>query len=188
MKYFILFGPPGAGKGTQASLMVEKYSLLHISTGDLLRKEIENGTELGRQAKTLIDQGNLVPDEIVEGMIDSQIDAHPHVKGFIFDGFPRTVAQAEVLERMLAKRGHQLTGVISIIIDDEMVKQRIKFRATQENRVDDTKDEIIATRIKNYHSKTEPLIDFYKKRDKYFEVNGAGAIKEIFERICKLIG
>lgn len=188
MQYFILFGPPGAGKGTQASLMVEKYNLLHISTGDMLRHEIEKGTELGKQAKTLIDRGDLVPDSVVEGMIAAQIDSHPEVKGFIFDGFPRTVAQAEVLDRMLTERGHNLTKVLSIIIDDEMVKQRIKFRATQENRVDDTKDEIIATRIKNYHSKTEPLIEFYKKQNKYFEVNGAGEIKEIFERICKLIG
>ncbi len=188
MKHFILFGPPGAGKGTQAALMVEKYNLLHISTGDLLRREIKAGTELGRQAAALIEKGNLVPDEVVEGMIASELAAHPHVKGFIYDGFPRTVAQAEVLDKLLADRGEKVTGVISVIIDDEMVKERIKHRAHLEDRKDDMDDEIVATRIKNYHAKTEPVIGFYKAQGKYHEIDGVGPIDTIFHRICEVIG
>ena len=187
MKYYILFGPPGAGKGTQAALMVEKFNLLHISTGDLLRDEIKRGTELGRQAQLLIEKGNLVPDGVVEGMIRTQIAQHPEVKGFIFDGFPRTVAQAEALDRMLSETGQEVTGVLSIIISDETVKERIRHRAQLENRADDTSDEIINTRIRNYHVKTEPLIEFYSRQNKYQEVDGVGEIGGIFERICKLI-
>jgi len=187
MKYFILFGPPGAGKGTQAALMVEKFNYLHISTGDLLRDEIKRGTELGKQAQLLIDKGNLVPDQVVEGMIKAQIAAHPEVKGFIFDGFPRTVAQAESLDRMLAENGHSVTSVLSIIISDETVRERIRHRAQLENRADDTSDEIINTRIRNYHAKTEPLIAFYQKQGKYHVVEGNGDIDRIFGIICDLV-
>lgn len=188
MKHFILFGPPGAGKGTQAALMVEKYHLLHISTGDLLRREIQKGTELGKLAASLIDKGNLVPDEVVEAMIDSELKAHPHVKGFIYDGFPRTVAQAEVLDRLLAARGETVTSVISIMIDDGMVLERIRHRALLENRKDDADEEIIRTRIANYHAKTEPVIGFYKAQGKYHQINGEGAVEEIFCRIGEVIG
>jgi len=187
MKYYILFGPPGAGKGTQAALMVEKFNLLHISTGDLLRQEIKMGTELGKQAQLLIDKGNLVPDEVVEGMIKAQIDNNPQVKGFIFDGFPRTTSQAEALDKMLAAKGHSVTEVLSIMIPDEMVRARIKHRAQLENRVDDTSDEIITTRIKNYHAKTEAVIAFYQKQNKYHEVDGDGTVEEIFKRVCDQI-
>ena len=188
MKHYILFGPPGAGKGTQAALMVEKFNLRHISTGDLLRREIKAGTELGRQAAALIEKGNLVPDEVVEGMILSELEAHPHVKGFIYDGFPRTVAQAEVLDKLLADRGEAVTAVISIMIDDEMVLSRIKHRALLENRKDDADESIIRTRIANYHAKTEPVIGFYKAQGKYNEINGEGAIDTIFHRICEVVG
>ena len=187
MKHFILFGPPGAGKGTQAALMVDKYQLRHISTGDLLRREIKAGTELGRQAAALIEKGNLVPDEVVEGMIAGELAAHPDVKGFIFDGFPRTVAQAEVLDQMLADRGEAVTGVISVMIDDAMVLERIKHRALLENRKDDADEEIIRNRIANYHAKTEPVIGFYRAAGKYHEINGVGPIETIFERICEVI-
>ena len=188
MKHYILFGPPGAGKGTQAALMIDKFHLRHISTGDLLRREIKAGTELGKQAAALIEKGNLVPDEVVEGMIASELAAHPDVKGFIFDGFPRTVAQAEVLDKMLADRGENVTGVVSLIIDDQMVLERIKHRALLENRKDDANEEIIRNRIANYHAKTEPVIDYYKAQGKYHEIDGVGSIDEIFGRICKLIG
>ena len=188
MKHYILFGPPGAGKGTQAALMVEKYNLRHISTGDLLRREIKAGTELGRQAAALIEKGNLVPDEVVEGMIAGELAAHPHVKGFIYDGFPRTVAQAEVLDRMLSDLGQSVTGVISLIIDDHLVMERIKHRALLENRKDDADEEIIRNRIANYHAKTEPVIGYYRTAGKYHEIDGDGSIDEIFGRICKLIG
>ncbi len=187
MKYFILFGPPGAGKGTQAKIMVEKFNLHHVSTGDLLRKEIAKGTELGKIAKSLIDNGNFVDDEIVEQMIENEIENNPNVKGFIFDGFPRTLAQAEVLENMLKKRSQEVTKVLSIIISDQMVFERIQHRANIEGRKDDANAEIIQNRINTYHKKTEPLIEFYKNEGKYYEINGEGSIEDIFEKIAALV-
>ena len=187
MKHFILFGPPGAGKGTQAAKLVEKYNFLHLSTGDLLRSEIKKGTELGKAAKELIDKGFLVPDEIVEGMIKDQFIKNPDVKGFLLDGFPRTVAQAEHLDDMLKELGEDVTGVISIMIPDGMVKERIRHRAQIEGRADDTSDDIIENRIQTYHAKTEPLISYYKKAGKYKEIDGIGTIEDIFGKICKVI-
>ena len=187
MKYYILFGPPGAGKGTQAEALVEKYNLCHLSTGELLRAEIASGTPLGVQAAKLIDRGNLVPDEVVEGMIASKFDSVTNVDGFLLDGFPRTVAQAESLGEMLAGRGESLTGVISIMIPDEMVYGRIRHRAEIEGRADDASDEIVRTRIATYHAKTEPLIDYYRARGEYFEVDGTGSIEEVRDRIFSLI-
>lgn len=174
MKYFILFGPPGAGKGTQAGAMVERYNLKHISTGDLLRGEIAAGTELGLKAKELIAAGSLVPDEVVEGMIEAKFDSIKDVDGFLLDGFPRTLPQAEALDAMLAKRGESVTAVLSLMISDDMIRQRIAHRAAIEGRADDAKEETIQNRIKTYHSQTEPLIDYYKNAGKYTEVNGYG--------------
>ncbi len=187
MKYYILFGPPGAGKGTQAKLLVEKFNLRHVSTGDLLREEMKNETKLGLEAKKLIEAGSLVPDEVVEGMIQNVITNNPTVNGFIFDGFPRTTAQAVALDEILAGFKGEVSTVISIIIDDEMVKERIKHRAMVENRKDDMKDEVVENRIKTYHDKTEPIIDFYKKQNKYQEIDGVGTIEEIFEKISKIM-
>lgn len=187
MKYFILFGPPGAGKGTQAAKLVEKFNFKHLSTGDLLRSEIKQGTELGLQAKALIDKGCLVPDEVVEGMIDYQFGANPDVNGFLLDGFPRTTAQAESLDAMLKARGDEVTSVISIMIPDQTVMERIRHRAAIEGRADDTSDEIIQNRIDTYHAKTEPVISYYKAAGKYQEVDGLGSIDDIFEKICKII-
>lgn len=187
MKYYILFGPPGAGKGTQAKLLVDKFGFHHVSTGDLLRKEMAAGTPLGLKAKSLIEQGALVPDEVVIGMIRSEIENNPSVPGFLFDGFPRTTEQAAALDEMLKDFDQSVTSVLSISISDEMVKERIRHRAMQENRPDDTKDEVIANRIKTYHDKTEPVIDFYKAQGKYSEIDGVGTIEEIFEKVCKLI-
>lgn len=187
MKYYVLFGPPGAGKGTQASAMAERYNLCHISTGELLRKEIAAGTELGNKAKSLIDSGSLVPDEVVEGMIENQFKTVKGVKGFLLDGFPRTIAQAEALDRMLNKAGEEVTSLISIMIPDEMIKERIKHRAAIEGRADDAEENTINNRIKTYHEKTEPLIDFYRKKDKYAEINGKGSIEEVRQEIFKLI-
>lgn len=187
MKTYIIFGPPGAGKGTQASLIVEKYNLLHISTGELLRSEIRSGSELGKRAAELIDKGCLVPDEDVESMISAKYDQNKDVDGFLLDGFPRTVAQAEVLERMLERRGESVTGVISLMIPDETVKERIRHRAMVENRIDDTKDEIIENRIHEYHSKTEPVADYYKAEGKYIEIDGVGSIEDVFAKICEIL-
>lgn len=185
MKYYILFGPPGAGKGTQASAMVERYNLRHLSTGELLRKEIAEGTELGLKAKSLIDAGSLVPDEVVEGMIDNAFKTTKGVEGFLLDGFPRTIAQAEALDTMLAASGEQVTSVISIMIPDEMIKERIRHRAAIEGRADDASDETVNNRIRTYHEKTEPLVDFYRKAGKYVEIDGTGTIEQVRDAIFK---
>ena len=179
MKYYILFGPPGAGKGTQATAMVERYNLRHLSTGELLRKEIAEGTERGLRAKSLIDAGSLVPDEVVEGMIDNAFRTTEGVSGFLLDGFPRTIAQAEALDKMLAASGEEVTSVISIMIPDEMIKERIRHRAAIEGRADDASDETVNNRIRTYHEKTEPLVDFYRKAGKYVEIDGTGTIEEV---------
>ena len=187
MKYYILFGPPGAGKGTQAASMAERFNLYHISTGDLLRGEMAKGTELGLKAKALIEAGELVPDEIVEGMIENKFDSVQGYAGFLLDGFPRTTAQAEALDAMLAKRDTKVTGVVSLMIPDEMIKERIRHRAAIEGRADDASDETIANRIKTYHQKTEPLVDYYKNSGAYNEIDGTGTIEEVRERINSLM-
>lgn len=187
MKYYILFGPPGAGKGTQATSMVERYNLCHISTGELLRKEIAAGTELGIKAKELIDAGALVPDEIVEGMIESVFNNVKDTEGFLLDGFPRTTAQAAALDKILAKSSDEVTAVVSLMIPDAMIMERIKHRATIEGRADDAKEETINNRIKTYHEKTEPLIEYYKNTGKYHEVDGTGTIEEVREKTFALM-
>ena len=187
MKYYILFGPPGAGKGTQATAMVEKYNLHHISTGALLRKEIAAGTELGKLAKSLIENGNLVPDEVVEGMIENEFKSVQGVDGFLLDGFPRTTPQAVALDQILAKNSEEVTATVSIMIPDEMVMERIKGRALKEGRADDASEEIINTRIATYHSQTEPLIEYYTKAAKYHEIDGIGSIEDIRDRIFAVI-
>lgn len=187
MKYFILFGPPGAGKGTQATAMVENYNLCHISTGDLLRGEIAKGTELGLKAKALIDAGELVPDEVVEGMIENKFKTVTGVAGFLLDGFPRTIAQAQALDAMLAKSQEEVTACVSLMIPDETIKERIKHRASIEGRADDANDETINNRIKTYHSKTEPLVEYYKNAGKYQEIDGIGTIDEVRGRIADVM-
>ncbi len=188
MKYYILFGPPGAGKGTHASAIAEKYNLKHLSTGELLRAEIAAGTELGKQAKSLIEAGELVPDSVVEGMIETAFDTIKGFDGFLLDGFPRNIPQAEDLGKILAKRGEQVTAVVSIMIPDELIRKRIAHRAAIEGRADDASDETINNRIKTYHTQTEPLIDFYKKQGKYGEVTtDAAEIEENRARVLSLM-
>ena len=183
MKYYILFGPPGAGKGTQATAMVENYNLHHISTGALLRKEIAAGTELGALAKSLIEKGNLVPDEVVVEMIEHEFKTVKGVDGFLLDGFPRTLPQAEALDRILAKNSEEVTGTISIMIPDSLIMERIKGRALKEGRADDASEDIINNRIVTYHNQTEPLIEYYQKAGKYHEIDGVGTIDEVRDRI-----
>ncbi len=183
MKYFVLFGPPGAGKGTQAGSMVERYKLCHLSTGELLRSEIAAGTPLGLKAKALIEGGNLVPDEVVEGMIESKFKSVKDVDGFLLDGFPRTIAQAEALDAMLDKNGETVTACVSLMIPDELIHERIAHRANIEGRADDARPEVVENRVKTYHAKTEPLIEFYKKANHYHEIDGVGTIDEVRERI-----
>ena len=187
MKFYLLFGPPGAGKGTQAKLLVEKYNFHHVSTGDLLRKEIAKGSPLGQRAKELIDAGNFVDDATVVGMIENEIANNPKVNGFLFDGFPRTVTQAEILDTMLAKQNNPVNKVISIIISDAMVFERISHRANIEGRKDDADPKIIQNRIDTYHAKTEPLIEYYKPQGKYNEICGEGTVEEIFNKIAEVL-
>lgn len=188
MKYYILFGPPGAGKGTHGAAIARKYNLKHISTGDLLRGEIAAGTELGKKAKALIDAGSLVPDEVVEGMIESCFASTTGFNGFLLDGFPRTVAQAKALNEIVARRGEVVNGIISIMIPDEMVFERIAHRASIEGRADDASEETIRRRIATYHAQTEPLIAFYKEAGLYHEVDGyPGTLEENQARVLNMV-
>ena len=188
MKYYILFGPPGAGKGTHATVIAEKYNLKHLSTGELLRAEIAAGSELGKQAKALIEAGALVPDSVVEGMIESAFDNIKGVDGFLLDGFPRNLSQAADLDAILGKRGEAVTAVVSIMIPDDLIRKRIAHRAAIEGRADDASEETINDRIRTYHAQTEPLIEYYKKQGKYNEVIGDGAeIEENRRRVLALM-
>lgn len=179
MKFYIMFGPPGAGKGTHAAAIREKYNLRHLSTGELLREEIAAGTTLGKHAKELIDKGSLVPDEVVEGMIKSQFEHSEGINGFLLDGFPRTLRQAEDLDAMLREMGEEVSAVIALMIPDELVFTRIKGRAAVEGRADDASDEVISNRIRTYHAQTEPLIDYYKSKGKYHEITADGETIEV---------
>lgn len=188
MKYYIMFGPPGAGKGTHAVALRDKYNLCHLSTGELLRAEIAAGTGLGRQAQKLIEGGNLVPDEVVEKMIEKRFNTITDIEGFLLDGFPRTLGQAKDLDKILADRGESVTAVLSLMIPDEMVHQRIRRRAAIEGRADDASDVVIQNRINTYHAQTEPLIEYYKKQGKYFEVQAdADTIEENRARVLDLM-
>lgn len=187
MKYYILFGPPGAGKGTHAGAIAAKYNLRHISTGELLRREIAEETELGLMAKELIEKGSLVPDYVVEGMVEHMFSTVKGVAGFLLDGFPRTLRQAKDLDRMLAQRGERVDAVISLMISDNTIRDRLKRRAEIEGRADDASDTTIAQRIFTYHKKTEPLIEYYKGAGKYFEVVGDGlGIEDVREHVFDL--
>lgn len=189
MKYFIIFGPPGAGKGTQSYLLTQKYNLKHISTGQLLRDEISKGTETGIMAKTIIDGGNFVADSVVLEMIRKEIcNALPEIKGFIFDGFPRTISQAEAFDLLLKNCGEKdVAGVLSLEVADNLIVERIQKRARIEGRKDDSSIETILKRIRTYHNKTEPLIAYYKEKGKYFSVPGELSVEEIFANICNII-
>ncbi len=186
MQNIVLFGPPGAGKGTQAENIIKKYQLVHLSTGDMLRNEMKNQTELGLKAKTLIDQGLLVPDEVVIGMIKNQINQNLQAKGFIFDGFPRTVAQAEALDKMLAELNLSIHSMVALEVPFNTLKQRLLQRAKELNRTDDT-EEIIEKRIQEYNSKTLPVADHYKKQNKFYSIDGVGTVQEVFERIERVL-
>jgi adenylate kinase len=189
MKYYIIFGPPGAGKGTQSYLLAEKYKLKHISTGELLRDEIDRKTDLGLIAKKIIEGGNLVDDSIVLEMISKEIciPRNNEIEGFILDGFPRNINQAIELDKILSEVGKKVDGVISLEINDDFIIRRIQHRAKIEDRPDDMDFETIQKRIFTYHKKTEPLIAYYKERGKYFPVNGELTIEENFLDICEII-
>lgn len=188
MYNLVFFGPPGSGKGTHSSKVAEKFSLIHISTGDLLRDEIERETELGKQAKTKIEKGEFVPDEVVIGMIQNKLDAKKDAKGFIFDGFPRTTEQALALDKILEERSIDIAGVVALDVDEEELVQRILERGKISGRADDQDSAVIQNRIRVYHEKTAPVKDFYIKQGKVKDVNGTGCqIHEVFEKISNVL-
>lgn len=187
MLNIVLFGPPGAGKGTQSQKLIEKYQLVHLSTGDILRSQIAEGTELGLEAKKLMDQGLLVPDEVVIGMIRSKIEANINSAGFIFDGFPRTAGQAEALDKLLAEKNTAITMMLALEVDDDELIMRILKRGKESGREDDQNETIIMNRIKEYNKKTAPLKDYYSAQNKFFAVEGIGEVDEIFNVLCAVI-
>lgn len=187
MLNIVLFGPPGAGKGTQSEKLIEKFQLIHLSTGDLLRSEIAQQTELGMQAKLLMDKGELVPDAVVIGMIRSKLEHNQQAKGFIFDGFPRTAAQAEALDILLAEKNTSISCMLALEVDNEELTKRLLLRGKDSGRADDQNEDIIRNRIKEYNNKTAPLKDFYSAQNKFHAVNGIGSIDEIFDALCSEI-
>jgi adenylate kinase len=180
----ILFGPPGAGKGTQSAKLIEKYSLMHISTGDLFRKHLKEGTPLGKLAQDFMSKGNLVPDQLVIDMVDDKIKSSGKISGIIFDGFPRTIPQAEALDKLLVSKGTPITTLVELVVPEDELKARLADRASKENRPDDAKPEVIENRIKVYKSETVAVAEYYKKHNKYSSVIGVGEIDEIFKNIC----
>ena len=182
----VIFGPPGCGKGTQSARLTEKYNLVHLSTGDEIRKEIKSGTEFGNRLKSIVEKGELVPYEMIIKILECALAGNKDASGFIFDGFPRTIKQAEDLDKILAKESNEITAVISLCIEDDVVVERLLNRAKIEGRKDDTKD-VITNRLKVYKEQTYPLIDFYKKQGKYLEVDGDCGIDDIFCHISRII-
>ena len=207
MLNLVLFGPPGAGKGTQSEYLIKKYNLVHLSTGDLLRSQIAAGTELGLRAKQLMDQGLLVPDEVVIGMIESKIARESisncnvrwgnirwatsvgatSVGGFIFDGFPRTVPQAVALDELLSQHNTKITSMIALVVDSEELTRRLLQRGQTSGRPDDQNEDLIRRRVKEYNDKTAPVADYYSQQGKFAAIDGIGEIDSIFKEICQHI-
>ena len=183
----ILFGPPGAGKGTQSAKIIEKYSLLHIATGDLFRKHLKEGTPLGNLAKEYMNKGNLVPDQLVIDMVDDKIQSTENASGIIFDGFPRTIPQAQALDKLLNSKSAPIKVLIELVVTEDELRKRLAERAMKENRPDDAKPEVIENRIAVYKGETAAVADYYKKLGKYASVVGVGQIENIFSNICREI-
>lgn len=180
----ILFGPPGSGKGTQAAKLVDKYNLLHISTGDLFRYEMGNDTPLGQEAKSYIQKGELVPDSVTIGMLHNKVVANPEVEGYIFDGFPRTVAQAEALDALMKEMETSISKLILLSVDDNEIVTRLLERGKTSGRSDDQKEDTIRNRIKIFKNETSPVFDYYAEQEKAVQVEGIGSIDDIFSRLC----
>jgi adenylate kinase len=187
MLNIVLFGPPGAGKGTQSEKLIERYKIDHISTGDLFRKHLGEGTDLGKLAQKYMDEGRLVPDEVVIGMVDEKINANLGSNGFIFDGFPRTVAQAEALDKLLELKGLGISGMLSLEVPENELRNRIKERGKTSGRVDDQDENKITTRIQVYLEETLPVASYYDYQGKLTKIKGVGSIEEIFSSICEVV-
>lgn len=183
----VLFGKPGAGKGTQAAFLKEQYQLIHISTGDVFRYNIKNGTELGKLAKSYMDQGDLVPDEVTINMLANEVNNNSDAKGFIFDGFPRTIAQAEALDDLLSSKDMSINATLALEAADDILVARLLKRGLESGRTDDQDEEKIRNRFNEYNEKTAPLLDFYKKQNKLHSVNGIGTIEEITDRLKAVV-
>jgi adenylate kinase len=183
----ILFGPPGSGKGTQSEKLIAKYNLKHLSTGDLLRSEISRKTSLGLEAKKFMDKGNLVPDEVVIGMINDALDNNPEAEGFLFDGFPRTAIQAQELDNLLARKNTCIDVMLALNVSENELIHRLLKRGETSGRTDDNNEQVIRARIAEYHKKTATVADHYQKAHKVLMVKGEGSVEEIFERLSKEI-
>ncbi len=183
----ILFGPPGSGKGTQAKMLEKEHGLLQVSTGDLFRYELSNNTPLGQEARKYMDQGLLVPDEVTVGMLKNKLDMHPDVKGFILDGFPRTIPQSEALDVLLKERGEVVDCLISLVVEDDEIVKRLLERGKTSGRADDANEEVIRKRIDEYKAKTSPVFDYYSQKDLAQTISGIGEISEINKRLSALI-
>lgn len=187
MLNIVLFGPPGAGKGTQSERLIEKYGLFHLSTGDIFRANIKGETELGLLAKSYMDKGNLVPDEVTINMLKSEVQKRPDAKGFIFDGFPRTNAQASALDSLLESMNTTITMMLGLEVEEEELRERLRKRAEFSGRPDDADPAVIQNRINVYNNETAPVKAFYEAQDKYIAINGIGSIDEISERLYAAI-
>lgn len=187
MLNIVLFGPPGAGKGTQSTRLIEKYNLVHLSTGDIFRANIKGETELGKLAKSFIDQGKLVPDEVTIKMLQSEADKTPDAKGYIFDGFPRTQAQAQALDAFLESKGTGITMMLALEVEEEELRKRLLLRGKDSGRADDQDPAVIQKRIDVYNNETMPVKDHYQQQGKYKGINGIGEIEEIFNSLCSAI-
>jgi adenylate kinase len=187
MLNLILFGPPGSGKGTQAEKLEEAYNLFHISTGELFRSEMEEGTELGMQANEYMSRGELVPDEVTIGMLRNKMIAHREAEGFIFDGFPRTIPQAEALDQLLSMMDQRMDALIMLDVPEDEIVQRIVLRGKESNRPDDSDENVIRNRFQVYQSKTAPIYSYYEEQHKAYKISGLGTIDDIFHHLCDLI-
>ena len=188
MRNLVLFGPPGAGKGTQSEFLVNHYNLVHLSTGDVFRYNIKSGTALGNLAQSYMDQGKLVPDEVTISMLKAEVEKHSEAEGFIFDGFPRTTAQAEALDAFLMSRGHSIESMLSLEVEESELKKRLLARSVTSGRADDADEAVIQNRINVYHAETAPVADFYKALGKFKSIDGLGSVEEITTRLVQAIG